>query len=176
MIERIAGDTNAEDAAIGAMKAWYERAERRALEQNDPELYYPALNRIAAALLVDAGAHTPDGFDTNALATVRAALEKKTRDDPDFWSVNGQTELLLYEAIAKTELASRVAEIESRYQDLWARVTALGDWDTVNTQLRFVLPRYRDRTSGAERDAADGLLAYVRRLTARAKREAGRAT
>ena len=176
MIERIAGDAGAEDTALAAMKFWYERAERRAREQHDPELFYPALNRMAAGLLVDAASQRSDGFDADALEAVRTALEKKTRDDPDFWSVNGQTELLLYEAIAKRELASRAAEIESRYQDLWARVSALGDWDSVNTQLRFVLPRYRDRASGAEREAADALLAYVRRLTARAKREASRAT
>ena len=35
MIERIAGDSKAEDDALARMKVWYERAERRAIEQKD---------------------------------------------------------------------------------------------------------------------------------------------
>jgi tetratricopeptide (TPR) repeat protein/triacylglycerol esterase/lipase EstA (alpha/beta hydrolase family) len=170
MIERIAGDAKAEDEALAEMKSWYERAEQRAIEQKDPAVYYPALNRMAAELLVDAKARTWQGFDPKPLAALRDTLETKTRDDPDFWSVVGRTELVLYEALASRTLASRVAEIASEYDDLWARVSALGAWDSMNVQLRFVLSRYRERVTGAEREAVDALLTHVGRLVARAKR------
>ena len=176
MVERIAGDRTAEDAALGSMKSWYERAERRAIQQKDGELYYPALNRMAAELLVDAVGGGWPGFEPKALEGLRAHLDVKTRDDPDFWNVVSQTELLIYEALAKRELASRLTEIESQYDDLWARVSAFGDWDSVNVQLRLVLPRYRDRETGAEREAADALLSHVRRLTAGAQGRPSRAT
>jgi hypothetical protein len=174
MIERIAGDSSAEDRATSRMKVWYERAEQLASERRDPLLYYPALNRMAAELVVDAKKRTWGGFDRDALAAVRENLDTKTRDDPDFWSVAGRTELKLYEALAREALVVDGGAIKAEYDDLWARVRAFGDWDSVNVQLRFVLPKYVERTSAAERAAATDLMGHVRRLAARAKRAATR--
>ena len=154
------------------MKTWYDRAEKLARERRDPLLYYPALNRMAAELVVDAKKRTWTGFDADAFAAVRENLDTKTRDDPDFWSVAGRTELKLYEAIARGALVAQCGAITAEYDDLWARVRAFGDWDSVNVQLRFVLPKYVERASAAERKAATGLLSHVRRLAARAKRAA----
>jgi hypothetical protein len=170
MIERIAGDSKAEHEALARMKEWYERAERRAIEQKDDGLHYPALNRMAAELLVDAKTRGWSGFEPSALEALRTNLDTKTRTDPDFWSVVGRTELRLYEALARGALATERAGIQAEYDDLWARVSALGDWDSVYVQLRFVLPRYAERAPDAERAAATALLEYVRRLVVRAKR------
>jgi hypothetical protein len=176
MIERIAGDTAAEIRATRQMKRWYERAETIARDHKDPLLYYPGLNRIAAELIVDAVKPGWPGFDSEALEAVRDVLDTKTRDDPDFWSVTGRTELRLYESLARRDLGSQCPGIKAEYDDLWARVRAYGDWDSANTQLRFVLPKYIERASKAEQAAAADLMDHVRRLAARAKRAGAQAS
>ena len=125
---------------------------------------------MAAELLVDAPKRGWPGFDRRRSRPLRTDLDVKTRDDPDFWSVAGRTELRLYEALARGGLAAEYAGIKAEYDDLWARVRAFGDWDSANVQLRFVLPRYMERASKAERSAASDLLDHVRLLAIRAKR------
>jgi phage gp36-like protein len=170
MIEQVAGDPKAEDHAIAQMKVWYALAEDVARERGAPNLFYPALNRMAAELIVDAKKTTWKGFEAKALKAVRKNLETTTRTDPDFWSVVGLTELHLYEALADRDLAGHLADIQREYDDHYAHVSAVGYWDSVYTQLEFVLPKYVERARKVEQDAAAALMKHVRVLVAQARR------
>ena len=170
MIEQIAGDSSAEANAISMMRTWYRRAERLALQENSTDLYYPALNRMAAELVVDANQPTWTGFKPRALKAVRTNLEQQVGDNPKFWSVVGVTELSLYESLAKGDLSSALSQLTNEYDMLWERVSASGEWDSVLAQLRFVLPKYIERASEDEGRAASRLLRHVQRIANRAKR------
>ena len=55
LVEAIAGRPRDELAAIASMQASYAKAEARARDSHHPELFYPALNRMAAELILNAG-------------------------------------------------------------------------------------------------------------------------
>ena len=161
MVEAAAGQAQAEARAIKQMKQHYERAERLGIEGQLPGVFYPALNRIAAELVLNAGQAGWSGLDSGAVAAVRHSLATQSRDAPDFWSVVGLTELRLYEALARSELAAELAAIEAEYAELHTRVSSVGMWGSVYDQLRFVLPKYADRAPVAEKRAAESLLKVV---------------
>src|SRR4030095_15814067 len=97
-----------EAMAIDNMKKRYQQAEALARASGSDALFYPALNRMAAELIADGGKSSWSGFDADSLAQVEAQLAHKTRDDPDFWSVVGLTELRLYRAVAERRLAGEM--------------------------------------------------------------------
>jgi len=158
ILEAIAGDEAAETNAIAQMKHRYDKAEALARSTKHPELYYPALNRMAAELIVAAGDPAWPGFDAAAVAEVRDSLVAKTRDDPDFWSVVGVTELRLYEALAQHALAPVLESLMAEYAALYERVSASSMWSSVYDQVRWVIPKYKVRVNATERDAAQSLL------------------
>jgi tetratricopeptide (TPR) repeat protein len=162
LLERIAERPNDELAAIAQMKAFYGQAETRARENRDPGLFYPALNRMAAELVVDAAKPGWSGFDSAIVAEVRECLTTKAHDDPDFWSIAGLTELRLYLAMAGATLAREASSIEREFTDLRNRVSARWMWSSVNDQASFVLPTYSARVGGADRKAAEHLQALLR--------------
>ena len=71
---------------------------------------------MAAELIVEANAPEWPGFDARGVQEVRDSLIAKTRDDPDFWSVVGVTDLRLYEALAKRQFNDRL----SAYREAFA--------------------------------------------------------
>jgi hypothetical protein len=164
LLEAAASDLSREARAIENMKMRYARAEKLARDNGGGGFFYAALNRMAAELVVDASKHNWPGFDAVTLDEVRAHLIARTRDDPDFWSVVGLTELRLYQAIAEGKLASELDKIEGEFDDLYARVNAATNWSSVLDQLRFVLPKYQARASARERAAVDALTRYLVRL------------
>ena len=161
LLEAVAGRSNQELAAINNMKASYARAETLARASNHSELFYPALNRMAAELIVDAGKKGWRKFDAAMLAEVRDSLAAKARDDPNFWSFVGVIELRMYIAIADQRLASEQPEIEQEFEDLFTRVSAASMWSSVVDQASFVLPKYAARAPAAEARAARELLARL---------------
>ncbi len=163
MVEAEAGNARAEVRAIETMKAHYERAEALARASQDPDLFYPTLNRIAAELIVDAGTQGWK-LDPAAVGEARQSLAAKTRDDPDFWSVVGLIELRTYEAIADRGLARLQSSIEDDYDDLHRRVSAPWLWRSVSDQARFVLSKYIKRASAVEKKAAKELLEKLESL------------
>jgi len=165
MLELIAGDREAEARAITRMKEHYQAAEALARASSHPELYYPALNRMAAELIVDAESPDWSGFDATFVADVRDSLFRKVSDDPDFWSVVGATELRVYEAMAKRKLAPVLSTILSDYDALHARVSAKIMWSSVYDQARWVLPKYVSRVDDDEDNAAMALVAHLGELT-----------
>jgi hypothetical protein len=168
LVEAIAERPQAEEQAITRMGERYAKAEELARCTQGAPAFYPALNRMAAELVTDAGAPGWPGFDPARVGEVRGGLQAKAESDPDFRSVSGLIELRLYEAVARGELAGALASLEKDYADLHQRVASEWLWASAYDQLQFVLSRYRARASAPERDAADALLGRLRGYAGRA--------
>ena len=165
MLERKAGDRAAEDKALQAMSDWYGRAEIIGSAGESADVFYPALNKMAAECVLHAGDTAWPGFNASHLVSLRQTLEQKGLNDPDFWSEIGVAELSLYEALAKRSLTTSLPAIRDEYAHLHQRANDPREWGSVCDQLDFVLPRYIERvgqTDPAEVEAAEALLAEVK--------------
>jgi hypothetical protein len=161
LVESAAGAALPARRAVQRMRSHYARAERMARAADLPDLYYPALNRMAAELVVDAATPGWPGFDATHTALVRQRLADKTRDDPDFWSVAGLTELRVYEAVAAGRLAGTLDAIVQDYDELHRRVSGTHHWRSLYDTTRFVLEATMPRTNAAERKAGEALIALL---------------
>lgn len=141
-LEAVAGNLKAETDATRAMAEHYLRAEDLARRGAHPDLFYPAINRIAAELIANAGRKDWPGFLQHDLQAVRQCLETKRRDDPDFWSVVGLPELRVYEALATGHLPAELPAILAAYEDLHRRAGTHWMWATVADQTAFVLRHF----------------------------------
>lgn len=150
-------------SAMAQMAAHYHQAEELALKNNADNLYYPAMNRMSAELILNFSQPNWPGFAAADVAAVRQSLQKKVMEDADFWSVVGLTELHIYEALAQRQLAKALGDILAELQDLKARVSAPHLWDSVFAQARFTLQPYigASRIPAAEHEAANKLLAQL---------------
>ena len=92
---------------------------------------------------------------------MRKSLAAKARDDPDFWSVAGFIELRMYTAIGRSETGGRATQDRRRIRRALYRVSAPSMWSSVIDQASFVLPKYAASAAGAERSAAEALLAKL---------------
>jgi tetratricopeptide (TPR) repeat protein len=159
MVEREAGRSAEAAVAVQQMKLHYARAEALAGSSESSERYYPALNRMAAELVTEAARPGWRGFDAAATAAVRQSLVERSRDDPDFFSVAGLTELRVYDAVADRQLAPALAAIDTEYSELQRRVSGTHYWRSVHDTARFVLEPYAARVgSTAEKQASASLL------------------
>ncbi len=165
MIEAAVADEREEAKAIENMKAAYASAVKIARKSKADNLFYPALNWMAAELIANAGKRASHRFDRGLLEEVRANLAAKTRDDPDFWSVAALADLRVYEALAEGNLAGALESIMRDYRDLHARVSAPWMWGSVLDQLCFVLPKYAKRASAPERQAVETLMRLLETFT-----------
>ncbi len=151
--------------AIDRMAEHYRRAEAMALQSGQADLFYPALNLVAAELLTRGRVRQQPGFGADRLQQVRQSLERKLREDPDFWSVVGLPELSVYEALANHALASQLPNILSSFEDLHQRAGTAWMWASVADQLGFVL-EHLDGLTSADRPAANELLGVLNRYAA----------
>ena len=106
-------------------------------------------------------------LDPQAIAAIRADLDAIVRDKPDFWNVVSQTELRLYESLARGDLAGEVQKIIAAYDDLHLRIQQEWMWRSVYDQAKFVLPKYSKRASAEEQDAVTRLVERLRVLSGR---------
>lgn len=141
LIEEAAGNRRAAAQATTRMRDLYALAERLGREQGLSDVSYPALNRIAASLNAKRAASRPV-LSSEEISAVRKQLEDKSRADPDFWSIEGQSELTMYEAIDQRGLADKRPSIQRTLADLYVRAPDASRWASVRDQARFVLPRY----------------------------------
>ena len=165
MLERKAGDRAAETRALTAMCEWYGQAEIIGSAEESADVFYPALNKMAAECVLHAGDTAWPGFNASHLVSLRQTLEQKRLNDPDFWSEIGVAELSLYEALAKRSLTTSLPAIRDEYAHLHQRANDPRQWGSVCDQLDFVLPSYVERvaqTDPAEVEAAKELLAEVK--------------
>jgi hypothetical protein len=171
LIEAAAGHTKAERQAIQAMQYHYYEAvkiaglndtpEEAAQRTDRPDFAYPALNYLAAELVLNAGRRRRKELDKAVVEKTKQYIEEKTTDDPDFWSVVGQTELELYLTLANGTFAKESESFAKAYRNLYRRVTSPWMWSSVYDTLHFVLQIYRSRRSTRESRAAEALLASM---------------
>jgi CHAT domain-containing protein len=161
LIEAVAGQPAQEQKALEAMKLHYERAAAIAREHGLPDGFYPTLNCLAAELAANVGRRRWKGLDASVVKSTRASLEAKSSTDPDFWSVVGQTELRLYEALAAGKLARARESLEKGYEDLYNRVRTPRKWSSVYDTAQFVLQKYSRQASAKEGKEAETLLEFV---------------
>ncbi|QHE76223.1 CHAT domain-containing protein [Hydrogenophaga sp. PBL-H3] len=151
--------------AIDRMAEHYRRAEALALQGGQADLFYPALNLVAAELLSRGRDRQWAGFGAERLQRVRQSLELKQREDPDFWSVVGIPELSVYEALASHALEAQLPNILTSFDDMHQRAGTAWMWASVADQLGFVLAHLEGVTR-ADRQAADELLSVLNRYAA----------
>ena len=163
LIAAIAGDSISETAALEAMKKHYGRAEEIGRSGGGRGFYYPAINRLAAEFALDHDAGRVQ-LDAGTVDAIRQDLDAHVREKPDFWNVVSQTELDVYEALARGDLASSLDAVLDAYTDLHRRVGQQWMWASVYDQAEFVLPKYAKRAPAAEQEAATRLIAHLRTL------------
>jgi hypothetical protein len=161
MVEAAAGASAEAAAAVQQMKRHYAHAEALGLAIGSAEQYYPALNRMAAELVTEAGKPGWRGFDVAATASVRQNLAERARNDPDFFSVAGLTELRVYEALASRALAPVLDAVSREYSELQRRVSGTHYWRSVHDTARFVLEPYAQRANAAEKKASVELVTLL---------------
>ncbi len=166
MIERREGDAAAEQAALTLALQAYERAETLARASEAPDLFYPALNRMALELVAERSNRAWKGFKPEATAAARRSLMDKARLDPDFWCYANLIEVDVYEAVASRQLASAVGALLVRFGELHGRVSSVANWGSVSDNASLVLLPYMAGAPTAEKAAAKRLLdqleAYVK--------------
>ena len=138
-LEGLANQTTARQKALAQMVEHYTRAETLALQTGQVEVFYPSLNLLAADLLLHARDRRWRGLDAERTRRVRQSLERKRREDPDFWSVVGLPELGLYEALATQTLDTRLPGILQVLTELQGRIGTELLWASLADQLGFVL-------------------------------------
>jgi hypothetical protein len=148
-VRQVLGEDREARSALAEMKRHYAGAFARASQRADGDAFYPASNLLAVNLVLSAAPPDPE-----LLASVRASLERRNRDAPDFWSMAGRTELAMLQALVDGGLAVALPGLLDDYADLHTRVPPPWRWDSVYDQARFVLSGLRQRKGLSEADAA----------------------
>jgi hypothetical protein len=143
LLEAAAGRSREELRAIDEMKRYYDRGQELCRKDELSDLFYPASNYIAAELALNAGRKGWKLADRSLFDATRKSLADKNENDPDFWSIVGEIDIDLYEAIESATLATSRQSLEERYQDLYTRMRGGTDWASVYDTAAFVLAKYR---------------------------------
>ena len=85
-------------------------------------------------------------------------MQQAATNKPDFWSIAGQSELQILDALAHRRLASAEPGITASLRDLKSRVAAPRQWDSIYEEAEFTLLPYIAFVTGAEKRAAQTLL------------------
>ncbi|MBL8289711.1 MAG: CHAT domain-containing protein [Rubrivivax sp.] len=141
LLQRRAGRESEARAALKATIAAYAEAERLARQRGDSGSFYPALNRIAAELVLRAGERQPAAAQATALKALRTEVAERHAEQPDFWSAVAFIELDLYEAVAERRLAAHQDALLAAFADVQQRCGDASRWESVATQAAFVLDR-----------------------------------
>ena len=144
--------------ALRKMALHYGNAERLARAADADNLFYPAKNGISAELRLAFLERRPAELAVDRMRAVEESLARAATERPDFWSVVGQIELRVLEAVAAQQLADALPALIAAFSDLKARVPAKSMWDSVHAEARFTLEPYQGIASAAEQRAAGALL------------------
>jgi len=167
LIEAAAGNHKQETEAIVRMRAHYAEAERIARERLEEvpgasvNLFYPAMNRMAAEIALDGGSSRAAALDASTFDRVRQSMASAPAD---FWTVVGQTELNMYASLLAGRLEKDLKLLLADFQRHHERVSAPKMWGSVHDNATFVLWKYQKRASAAEAKAAGLLLAALAKL------------
>ncbi|MEJ0100676.1 MAG: CHAT domain-containing protein [Pseudomonadota bacterium] len=154
-MESAAGNRKAETQALKDMAACYRRGEILAIRQGSADVFYPALNLLAAELLAG------QKLDAARVRRTRASLQGRQLADPDFWSAVGLAELEILVALDAHGLAKAAHSIEEVLEDLHSRAGGPWLWESTADQLDFILARV-SKVRGDEGKAARRLRTRVR--------------
>ena len=163
MIHAAAGSSEAELAALAEMRARYRAARELARSTASPDAFYPMINVLAADLAAPAAGRPR--IEAADLAAIRESLASRVAASPDFWSVVGETELRMYEAVAAGALAKAREALWREFSEHYRRVSAPGMWASVYDNASLILRRHAREHTGAEQKAAVTLLDALRGLT-----------
>jgi CHAT domain-containing protein len=162
MIESLAGRRGAETDAVKKMRDHYLDALERERQAGKAEVFYPAVNVITAHLALG------EKVDASLFAEARESLRAKEAEGADFWSVVGESELELLEAIASRRLHQQKRAILNGYADLAKRMRGGLQWRSVYDTARFTLTAYRRQAlsakSAAEARAGAEILDFLKKL------------
>ena len=153
------GDERRIQKALRQMKARYQEAQEVGEKSGTAAIYYPASNRLAADVALNAGARGKRRFDQATAELIRKHLQDQSAADPDFWSVVGEIELDQYEALAKRKLAASRATARP---GLRGSAQARDGHEDVGVGVRHRVPR-----AAQLRQSRDGQGEGRRRGTAR---------
>jgi hypothetical protein len=162
---RAAGAADRLDA-LRRMAVHSGNAERLAREANADNLFYPAKNGISAELRLAFLERRPAELAVERMRAVQDSLARAATDRPDFWSVVGQIELRVLEAVAAQQLADQSGSLIAAFSELKTRVPARSMWDSVHSEARFTLEPYQGIAGTAEKRAANALLAALAEMAA----------
>ena len=166
LLESRAGKDAASLNALEKMAAHYANAEALARRVQADKMFYPAKNCISAELRLAFLHRRAPRLAAERLSAVRDSLDQTARARPDFWSVVGQTELVLLEALAHGRLAGSGPGLMDAFRELKLRVPATSSWDSVYIEARFTLEPYQRVASAPEQRAAEELLKGLKALAA----------
>ncbi|MDE2370772.1 MAG: CHAT domain-containing protein [Burkholderiales bacterium] len=152
------GDHDQARAALAAMVKHYGEATTIARATGAANLFYPAKNLISAQVREALLAGRLPQLDAGLVKAVADSMQAAATAQPDFWSVVGQTELLVLQALAAGRLAGALGGIVASLGDLKGRVPAPKMWGSVHDEARFTLLPYIDHATGAEQAAARELI------------------
>jgi CHAT domain-containing protein len=162
MLEAGAGRTEAARRAIAAMEKYYERALAIARERDADNLFYPAINLIAAQLALGAGTARWQAPPAARFAEARRSVEAKNKSAPDFWSLVAVPELRLYEAVARGKLnKASAAAIGRSFRDVFRRSQSGVELRSVRDTMHFVLDPYIARRTAKTKVAARAVLDQI---------------
>jgi hypothetical protein len=159
-----AGRPAASLKALEKSAAHYAQAEVLAQQTGVGRVFYAALNGISAELRLAFLKRRTPHVAPERWAAAQQSLAHALSEQPDFWSVVGQTELALLQALAQAQLASSVKQTLQSFTDLKARVQASASWDSVYTHARFTLAPYQTVATPPEQRAAQAVLEHLQAL------------
>ena len=166
MVEWKAGRSAAAEAALAASVKHYGEAEAMARKSGADTLHYPAKIAIGAELRAAFIGGRKPALDPDRVKAVSDSLEHAANTKPDFWSVVGQTELLMLLALAKGDLARAEPALTASLRDLKKRVPAVQMWGSVWNEAQFTLEPYLKVATPPEKRAAQTLLDALAALAA----------
>ena len=168
MIEGRAKRRAAALLALELMATHYGNATQLARATGADNLFYPAKNGISAVLRLAYLQQREPAIAANWLGEVHASLDHAASTAPDFWSVAGQIEIKLIEALMQHRLAAAAPALIDEFRALKARVPATDMWDSVHNEAQFTLEPYQvwqKTLRPAQVSAAAALLRVLKSLS-----------
>ncbi len=163
LIDRLMDDGTGEQQQLEAARTAYRAASALAVQQGQPDLFYPAMNELAIDLVLQGlqarGRRARP--DAGLLDAARRSLQDKALHEPDFWCYAGLIEIDLLQALAERRLKEAVDGLLDRYAELHTRVGSRGYWSSVADQADFLLTPHARLQGGAEAASAARLLGWL---------------
>jgi pimeloyl-ACP methyl ester carboxylesterase/tetratricopeptide (TPR) repeat protein len=157
------------DRAVAELKEVHKVTERAAEASRNcktQDIYYPLLNQIVAHVALHAVQKSASPLPAHTVEEMRASLQAKNNEDPDFWSAINDIELTMYEHVALRRLAAAgegdelpaALQIAQSLAKLNSQIQDSAKWRSVHDTARLGLGLYaqtRDHPENERRAAAE---------------------